>query len=166
MEGLRTYALSVISAALLVSILMDLWEKSAFRKQLRLVAGVFFATILFRPLLRLTVPDISLSRSFFSEAGELAAQDGEKRYIQSLSQLIQQEAQAYILKEAAAIGAEVQVELELDTGNPPAPCSVTLRGSFDGSQEEALSKLLSEEFGIPKERQTWMRVPSQNSGNS
>lgn len=166
MEGLRTYALSVISAALLVSILMDLWEKSAFRKQLRLVAGVFFATILFRPLLRLTVPDFSLSRSFFSEAGELAAQDGEKRYIQSLSQLIQQEAQAYILKEAAAIGAEVQVELELDTGDPPAPCSVTLRGSFDGSQEEALSKLLSEEFGIPKERQTWMRVPSQNSGNS
>lgn len=166
MEGLRTYALSVISAALLVSILMDLWEKSAFRKQLRLVAGVFLATIFFRPLLRLTVPDLSLSRSFFSEAGELAAQDGEKRYIQSLSQLIQQEAQAYILKEAAAIGAEVQVELELDTGDPPAPCSVTLRGSFDGSQEEALSKLLSEEFGIPKERQTWMRVPSQNSGNS
>ena len=166
MEGLRTYALSVISAALLVSILMDLWEKSAFRKQLRLVAGVFLATILFRPLLRLTVPDLNLSRSFFSEAGELAAQDGEKRYIQSLSQLIQQEAQAYILKEAAAIGAEVQVELELDTGDPPAPCSVTLRGSFDGSQEEALSKLLSEEFGIPKERQTWMRVPSQNSGNS
>lgn len=166
MEGLRTYALSVISAALLVSILMDLCEKSAFRKQLRLVAGVFLATIFFRPLLRLTVPDLSLSRSFFSEAGELAAQDGEKRYIQSLSQLIQQEAQAYILKEAAAIGAEVQVELELDTGDPPAPCSVTLRGSFDGSQEEALSKLLSEEFGIPKERQTWMRVPSQNSGNS
>lgn len=166
MEGLRTYALSVISAALLVSILMDLCEKSAFRKQLRLVAGVFLATIFFRPLLRLTVPDLSLSRSFFSEAGELAAQDGEKRYIQSLSQLIQQEAQAYILKEAAAIGAEVQVELELDTGDPPAPCSVTLRGSFDGSQEEALSKLLSEEFGIPKERQSWMRVPSQNSGNS
>lgn len=166
MEGLRTYALSVISAALLVSILMDLWEKSAFRKQLRLVAGVFLATILFRPLLRLTVPDLSLSRSFFSEAGELAAQDGEKRYIRSLSQLIQQEAQAYILKEAAAIGAEVQVELELDTGDPPAPCSVTLRGSFDGSQEEALSKLLSEEFGIPKERQTWMRTSSQPSGNS
>ena len=67
---------------------------------------------------------------------------------------------------AAAIGAEVQVELELDTGDPPAPCSVTLRGSFDGSQEEALSKLLSEQFGIPKERQTWMRVPSQNSGSS
>ena len=164
MEGIRTYALSVISAALLVSILMDLSEKSAFRKQLRLVAGIFFATILFRPLLGLSLPDFSLSGSFFSEEAELAAQGGEKRYIQSLSQLIQRESQAYILKEAAAIGAEVQVELELDSGYPPAPCSVILRGSFDGGQEEALSRLLSEEFGIPKERQTWMRV--QNSGNS
>lgn len=164
MDSIRSYALSVISGALVVSILLDLSEKSAFRKQLRLVAGIFFAAILFRPLLTLSVPELSLSRSFFSQEAELAAQGGEKRYIQSLAELIRRESQAYILKEAAALGAEVEVELELDTAYPPAPCSVTLRGSFDGGQEEALSRLLSEEFGIPKERQTWMR--RQNSGNS
>ena len=166
MEAIRSYALSVISAALVVSILIDLSGKSAFRKQLRLVAGIFFATILLRPLLRLTVPDLSPSKSFFSEEAETAAQEGEKRFIQSLRELIRRESEAYILKEAAAMGAELEVELELDMGDPPAPQAVTLRGSFDGSQEEALSKLLSEQFGIPKERQTWMRVPSQKSGSS
>lgn len=166
MEELQAFALSVICAALVVSILNDLSQKSSFHKQLRLVAGIFFAVILLRPILHLTVPELSLSKSFYSQEAEQAVQGGEKTYIRSLYELIQRESEAYILKEAAALGAELEVQVELDMGDPPAPTSVTLRGSFDGSQEETLSRLLSEEFGIPKERQTWMRVPSQNSGSS
>ena len=166
MEALREFALSVICAALAVSILIDLSGKSAFHKQLRLVAGIFFAVILLRPLLQLTVPELSLYGGVFSAETEQAVRGGEKRYIQSLYELIQRESEAYILKEAAVLGAQLEVQVELDMGDPPAPRAVTLRGTFDGSQEEALSRLLSEEFGIPKERQTWMRVPSQNSGSS
>ena len=166
MEAIRDYALSVFCAALVVSILIDLSGKSSFHKQLRLVAGIFFAVILLRPLLHLTVPELSLSKSFFSQEAEQAASLGEKSYIRSLCELIRGESEAYILKEAAALGAELEVEVELDMGDPPAPWAVKLRGCFEAEQEQALSKLLSEQFGIPKERQTWMRVPSQNSGSS
>ena len=167
MEAIRQYALSVISGGLLVSILLDLSGKSRFQKQLRLVCGIFFASILLGPLLSLSVPNLDASHLSFLEQSEQAAAQGEKIYLQSLYHIIQDQCQSYILKEAGALGAELEVQVELDNGYPPAPQSVTLRGSFDAQSEARLSKLLAEEFGIPKERQTWIRQPSEpSSGNT
>lgn len=166
MEAIRQYALSVISAALLVSILLDLSGKSRFQKQLRLVCGIFFASILLGPLLSFSLPNWDASKLSFLEQSEQAASQGEKIYIQSLSLIIQDQCEAYILKEARAMGAELEVQVELDNGYPPAPQAVTLRGSFDGDCEAQLSKLLAEEFGIPKERQTWIRQPSEPSSEN
>ncbi|MGM9603586.1 MAG: hypothetical protein ACI3XG_00800 [Faecousia sp.] len=166
MEAIRQYALSLICAALIAGILLDLSEKTSFQKQLRLVCSIFFACILLRPLLSLRFPELTqLGDSYLTQAEEAAAQ-GENIRIRSLRAIIRQETEAYILKEARAIGADVDVQVELDNGDPPAPVAVTLRGSFDASSETQLGGLLADELGIPKEHQTWIRQQPHSSGNS
>ena len=166
MEGIRQYALSVLCAGLIVSILLELSSKAAFHKQLRLVCGIFFSVVLLRPLMQVSLPEWEAFSGALSQQAEQAALEGENIRIRSLSSVIREECEAYILKEAERIGAEVEVTVELDTGYPPAPTAITLRGSFDASSEGALSSLLAEEIGIPKERQTWIRQPKPSSGES
>ena len=163
MNAIRQYALSVICGALMVSILLDLAAKSGFQKQLRLVCGIFFAAVLLRPLIHLDFPVFSSWHQSFSAQAEEAAAQGENIRIRSIAGIIRQETEAYILKEAEAMGARVEVEIELTMDDPPAPAAATLRGVFDGSQEARLSTLLEEKIGIPKERQTWIRQPNPSS---
>lgn len=166
MEAIRQYAVSVLCAALVVGLLLGLTEKSAFHKQIKLVSSIFFLCVFLKPLLSIGLPEYALTGSGIFRQGEQASERGEEIYIQSLYEIIRRECEAYILKEAEALGAELEVLVELDSGNPPKPCSVTLRGSFDGAQEERLSRLLADEFGIPKEHQTWIRTPSGNSSEN
>ena len=165
-EAVRQYTLSLICAAVIVGILLDLSDKTGFQKQLRLVCGIFFAFILLRPLISLRFPDMTQFWGSYLTRAEEAASQGENIRIRSQAMLIRQETEAYILKEARAIGADVDVLVELNNGNPPVPVAVTLRGSFDASSEEQLGKLLADEVGIPKEHQTWIRQQSRSSGNS
>ena len=150
MEAVRQYTLSLICAAVIVGILLDLSDKTGFQKQLRLVCGIFFAFILLRPLISLRFPDMTQFWGSYLTRAEEAASQGENIRIRSQAMLIRQETEAYILKEARAIGADVDV----------------LVGSFDASSEEQLGKLLADEVGIPKEHQTWIRQQPRSSGNS
>ena len=166
MEAIRQYALSLICGAMILGILLDLSEKAGFSKQLRLVGSIFLTGLLVSPLFSLPLRELpQLDEAFQAQAEEAAAR-GEEIRIRSLSTLIREECEAYILKEARAIGADVDVLVELNNGNPPVPVAVTLRGSFDASSEEQLGKLLADEVGIPKEHQTWIRQQSRSSGNS
>lgn len=166
MDAIRDYALRVICAALISGILTDLSEKFGFQKQIRLVCSIFFACVLIRPILSLPLPALSQwEETYLPQAQEAAAQ-GEEIRIRSTAAIIRQECEAYILKEAKAIGADVEVQVELDNGYPPAPAAVILRGAFDASAETRLGRLLADELGIPKEHQTWIRQQSHSSGSS
>ena len=166
MEAIRQYALSLICGALIVGILQDISEKTSFSKQLRLVGSIFLTGLLISPLVSLRLRSLpQLDNQYQLQAEEAAAQ-GEEIRIRSLSAIIRDECEAYILKEAKAIGADVEVQVELDNGYPPAPAAVILRGAFDASAETRLGRLLADELGIPKEHQTWIRQQSHSSGSS
>ena len=166
MEAIRGYALRVICAALICGILTDLSEKFGFQKQIRLVCSIYFACVLTGPILSARLPAVSQWEDIYLPQAQEAAAQGEEIRIRSMAAIIRQECEAYILKEAKAMGADVEVEIELDNGYPPAPASVTLRGAFDASAETRLGRLLADELGIPKEHQTWIRQQSHSSGSS
>ena len=166
MEAIRGYALRVICAALICGILTDLSEKFGFQKQIRLVCSIYFACVLTGPILSVRLPAVSQWEDIYLPQAQEAAAQGEEIRIRSMAAIIRQESEAYILKEAKALGADVEVEIELDNGYPPAPAAVTLRGVFDASAETRLCRLLADELGIPKEHQTWIRQQSHSSGSS
>lgn len=149
--------LSVICAALVCGILTDMSAKTSFEKLIRLLCSVFLAVTVVYPLIRYRFPGWNADMSIFQPGDEDAVAQGEKIYFQSIASIIRTETEAYILKEAKSIGADLTVAVELDAGNPPAPESVTIRGNFEASVETTLSLLIADELGIPKEHQTWIR---------
>lgn len=149
--------LSVICAALVCGILTDMSAKTTFEKLIRLLCSVFLAVTVVYPLIRYRFPGWNTDMSIFQPGDEDAVAQGEKIYFQSIASIIRTETEAYILKEAKSIGADLTVAVELDAGNPPAPESVTIRGNFEASVETTLSQLIADELGIPKEHQTWIR---------
>ena len=166
MEALRSVVLSVVCAALICGILTDLSAKTGFAKLIRLACSIFLAFTLVAPLLRLRFPALEEEKNRYLAEAQDAADVGENIRLRSVAGIIRQEAEAYILKEAKSIGANLEVEVELDSGEPPAPSAVTLRGDFDESIETRLSRLLADELGIPKEHQTWIRQQSHFSSSS
>ena len=148
---------SVICAALVCGILTDMSAKTSFEKLIRLLCSVFLAVTVVYPLIRYRFPGWNVDMSIFQPGDEDAVAQGEKIYFQSIASIIRTETEAYILKEAKSIGADLTVAVELDAGNPPAPESVTIRGNFEASVETTLSQLIADELGIPKEHQTWIR---------
>lgn len=157
MDAFRNYLLRLICAALVAGILSDLSEKTSFKKQMRLVCSLFVTVALLEPLVHLSLPNLEqLGNQFLSDAKEAVVR-GENFRVRSVAGIIKDEAESYIQKEASAIGAELTVEITLDAGDPPAPESVILRGSFDASSEWEISSILTRELGIPKENQTWIR---------
>ena len=149
--------LSVICAALVCGILTDMSAKTSFEKLIRLLCSVFLAVTVVYPLIRYRFPGWNADMSIFQPGDADAVAQGEKIYFQSIASIIRTETEAYILKEAKSIGADLTVAVELDAGNPPAPESVTIRGNFEASVETTLSQLIADELGIPKEHQTWIR---------
>ena len=149
--------LSVICAALVCGILTDMSAKTSFEKLIRLLCSVFLAVTVVYPLIRYRFPGWNVDMSIFQPGDEDAVAQGEKIYFQSIASIIRTETEAYILKEAKSIGADLTVAVELDAGNPPTPESVTIRGNFEASVETTLSQLIADELGIPKEHQTWIR---------
>lgn len=166
MVALSRYVLSVICVCLICGVWTELTDKTGSGKLIRLICSVFLAFTLARPLIALRLPEWEAGKNNFLRDAEEATSQGEKIRLQSIRAIIRQESEAYILKEAKSIGAALDVEVELDMSDPPVPYAVTLRGAFDADIESTLSKAIKDEFGIPKERQTWIRLQNHLSDSS
>lgn len=160
MDAFRRYLFSLICCALVAGILYDLADKTSFKKQIRLVCGLFVTIAFLQPIVHMSLPDPEqIGDRYFTEANQATTQ-GENLRLRSLGGIIKDEAESYIQKEAKAIGADLSVEVTLGAGDPPRLEAVVLRGAFDGDVEKTISNILTRELGIPKENQTWIRQES------
>ena len=73
-----------------------------------------------------------------------------------LAALIREKTQAYIWDKAMQLNTElsVQVTLQEDAGFP-YPCHVVLCGSVAPAVQKQLSRMITEDLGIPPEEQEW-----------
>ena len=72
-----------------------------------------------------------------------------------LRDLIRENTERTIEKQAEALGMLVRADVTLTEEEYPQPWSATLTGTLDPEQVRALSEFLSQSLGIPTERQTW-----------
>lgn len=166
MTEIRSYFFSVLCTVLICGILIDLSEKTFFQKQLRMVGSVLLVLTILNPLLHIQLPElIDPWEAYLQEAREAAAK-GEAISRQAETQLIKQETEAYILKEAKALGADIRIEITMEDSIPPIPVAAEIYGSYDADMENALKQILVEAARIPKESQTWIRQESSESGIS
>lgn len=155
MGKLESFGLSVVSAALVVAIITGLFRKNdASAVLVKMIAGLFLAFTVIRPLVTLDVMRLGTYLDTFSEAGRDASQAGENLAQDTYRSYIKSETQAYILDKARDYGATLEVDVELD--DRAIPCGAELTGSVSPYAKAALSHAMETELGILKENQRWI----------
>lgn len=155
---MKAYAMTVICAAFILSILSALAPEGPGKETRRLAGTVFLVLAVLAPLGKTRLPALDLSA--LTREGEQAAQDGRRQYEAAFSGCITEEVEAYILTKAAAMGLEPQVRVALDPEGLPE--AVELTADAEPQLRDALTAEIVRELGIGREDVIW-RQPHQSS---
>lgn len=153
MEEIRSYILSITTAALMAALVLALVQNSSCQPVIRLICGMFLCAVVLRPFsgglpeisLNLTPSTVQQARNYAYEGSE-AAQN-------AMADIITEELEAYILDKAASLNVSVEVAVTLDHDLLPSAASV--KGDIPSGTQRELEQFLVAELGIPKENQKW-----------
>ncbi len=156
MSEARKYLLTLVGAALLISLVQAFPQKKALQRVLSLCGGLFLMLTLLKPVLSFKFGDLGELLQQFEMDPALIEETLEKGQNES-ARLITEQTQEYILDKAAELGAELSVEVTLKqlSENYRYPYQVTLRGRWTAEQTQALRLYIAQTLGIPEERQIW-----------
>ena len=156
MGSIREYLLGVIAAAILCAIVSQLAGKDHFLGSvIKLIAGVFMLIAVVSPVMKL---NIRMPRDIFSELSTQADQITTSASVttqESISGIIKERTQAYILDKANRYGLELTVDITLSDAQIPQPVAVTIQGKISPYNKKLLSETIEKDLGIPTEAQIW-----------
>lgn len=155
MDSLRQWLLSVVSCAFLVSLIDRLTPAGAVERLVRFGGGLALLLCMLRPLgtAELRALNFDPDPLFSSRAALEEHYRAESR--ETLAAVIAERTGAYIEDKAHALGLSVTAEVRVrEEDGALLPYSAVLYGTEDAS----LAAVLSDELGIPRERQEWRAV--------
>lgn len=156
MDGIRKYLLMVTAAAVVCALVKTLaGKKGGISAVIKMLCGLFLTFCVISPLVNLESIDFSMFTDTFSEDAARAAASGESMAANALSDIIKTRTQAYILDKAASMDLDVEVEVVLDSSDPPKPCGVTIKGDVSPYAKEVLGQYIENNLAIAKEDQKW-----------
>lgn len=156
MEALRQYILSVTAAAILCGIVKSLCSGASFEKGIHMLCGLVLAVTVLTPVLRIDLDQlIGKFTASYSQDALAVTTFGAESYQNSLSALIKQKSEAYILDKAAQLNAPVDVSIEISAEDLPLPVFAHIQGDISPYAKHQLSQILEHDLGIPKENQKW-----------
>ena len=155
---MKAYAMTVICAAFILSILSTLAPEGPGKETRRLAGTIFLVLPVLAPLGRSRLPALDLSA--LTREGERAAQVGKAQYRAAYCAGINERLEAYILTKAASLGLEPQVHVELDPEGLPQ--WVELTADAEAHLREELTGQLARELGLKREDVIW-KQPHQSS---
>ena len=154
MEALQQYGTAIISAALICAVVTRLSSSGVCNAIIKMLCGVFLTLVILRPLWDDGRLRLELSLDSWMRQAETISTEGAAIAGRMKRDIIKQELEAYISDKATEMHA--QVEVRITVGEDMTPASVIIDGSFSPMAKKSLSKVLSNELGIPMERQEWI----------
>ena len=149
MEAIRSYLTAVVAVSMIAVLASALSHGSRMERVVRFAAGLLALLVCVTPLLRLDVLEQA------ERALDYDASGTDRTRQDMLRDLIRENTERTIEKQAEALGMLVRADVTLTEEEYPQPWSATLTGTLDPEQVRALSEFLSQSLGIPTERQTW-----------
>ena len=161
MTFLRSWLLSIVACAVLVSLAEHLTDGGTMKKIVRFVGGMLLMLALLRPLLRIDLTDLAVNAGAYREAvAQLEEELGAQRQ-RELSARIAAQTGAYIEDKAASLGASIRAVVTTEErGGVPLPASVTLYGE----ENAEIGAYIERELGIAKEDQLWITTGESAAG--
>lgn len=156
---MKAYLIEITAAAILAALIRKLAPKSGAGRGARLGAGLLVLLCLLQPLGRFYRDGTALFSRDWGQVDPMASDEVSREANRLMESLITQQAEAYVLDKARAMGlkAEVTVKVHLED-RYPVPWAVTIRGSPTGQQKSALETEIQDALGIPPERQEWLQM--------
>lgn len=152
---------SVIYASLFCALALSLTPEGRVKTAERLICGVVILLVIFMPLFSFDYDSYASFTAKYSELGKELAESGRDKTLKLNRTLIEDELCAYILDKAKNSGisiSDVSAQLSWDDEGYWYPVSLSLSGSFSGSEREELGAIIEAELGVPEENQTWTEV--------
>ena len=155
---LRQWLLGVIACALVVSFAEQICPQGVARRVLRFAGGLLLLLAILSPLRGIDRQFPGGELSNYRETIARLTPEYESVRDAALENGIAAELGTYIEDKAAAMGAQVRVEVEVDTRNGRLiPVRVRLYGARPADYvEQQLSAAITETLGIAREQQLWM----------
>lgn len=154
MHQLGRYVVALTIAALISGILLSLFPKGWMRSLMQLVCGVFLTITALSPVMQFSIPEFTELTPDYRAQGEALSALGENLVQKETLERIKTTLEAYILDKAAAIPLEISAEVSLTSDGIPE--SVILTGNVSEDARQKLESILTNDLGIPKERQQWI----------
>lgn len=156
MNWISVYLLRIIIAALVCGIATHLLgEKDTLGRIIRLLAGIFMALTVVSPWATVKIDDLTDYFEGVSIMADGSVSDGENMAREELEAIIKSQTQAYILDKADSFGADLTVEVILDSSEIPIPCGVRIAGEISPYGKSRLSQMITEDLEIALEDQIW-----------
>lgn len=155
MEGLRQYAVSVVSAALICGIVSSMSSGGASKEILRLLSGIFLAFAVLVPIARVDLGKLELPDLLDASDASSISQEGVDTARKSMASLIQAHTEAYIVDKATALHASLTAQVTVSDDEIPIPVAVRLTGAVSPHVRRQVEDFIQEDLGIARENQKW-----------
>lgn len=156
MEWIRNYVLTLTAAGILCALVRSLAGKAGRSRGFSLACGAFLILAALGPLRRLPLP--VAGESWKDLKYEISQE--QSRTLEAIQRqtdaVIAEKTRAYIEDKGKALGAELEVEVTLETKDGLSiPAAVEIRGPYSPYIKAKLSHMLEEDLGIPEAAQRW-----------
>ena len=156
MGNIRQYLITVLSAAIVCAILIKLTGKQQLSTNLiRLVASVFLSLCVIAPILKLDVSVLTNELSVSKQEGEYIAEQASAEALYEIIAIIKERSETYIENKADTYGADINTTVTLSDPTTLVPDGVIIEGNVSPYLKKVLSNIISEDLGIPEDKQIW-----------
>lgn len=156
MDSICEYILSVVCAAILCAILSGIsGEKGSTAPIRKLIYGIFLCFTVISALGQFHLTDLLEPLGDIRQEALATSAIGQALYQESLTQVITEQTEAYILDKAQSLRLQIRVQLKLEE-ETLHPASVSIIANVSPSAKEEMEHWLCRELGLTKEDITWI----------
>ena len=156
MNEARQYLLTLICTSIIAALAVRITEgKGITSSATKLVCGLFLVINLIYPFVRFNLPDYQNIISNIKKQSAQISDEGKNAAAETMSDIIKEKLQAYILDKAASIDVALNVQVVMNKSDLTMPESIIISGNISPYQKSRISQIINDELGIPKEKQQW-----------
>ena len=156
MNSVGAYILSLTAAAVICGLISGIvGTKGALASVVKLITGLFLCFVVISPFLKVNVGNLTGYLEDLQLSGDEIVMEGESAVKKELETIIKSKTEAYILDKAASYGAELAVEVSVDSSQMPVPNAVRVSGQISPYGKKQLQQIIAKDLGITLEAQIW-----------
>ena len=156
MDTIRQYILSVLSAAIIASLLVRFTNKQeAVGRIIKLIASVFLSIAVVAPIIKMQILDISEYVGDLEADGKNIISDAKVQVENETVSIILEKVQAYIEDKAATYGAEITATVGITEPDSLRPDTIEIEGNVSPYVKEILQDVIADDLGIQEDNQIW-----------